>query len=422
MSSHIAGEPSFATSIQNGHKQDGTRVQGIPTLLSEMPKQACVAYWHWSRLIAKAQTEYVKDKLTKAPAQCVNVQRNVLATLNQALIHPQTGENLSVYCTLDMVKVYVRTLFLTVDAASLLEDKTGVWRYRLSIGVLGAVAWLIARDSGPPTVSGQLCAGLAESMKTLFSAPSTESSANPAAQPAPPSPALADVIPRTPTTKGNKKPAAKKQLRVQAPEYNWRPADKWSIVRSRDINLGRTHDWLSRVIRPHDSRAANNTTFNLPREARKWSESDPSQIKEGLLRGVYRAGRQCLIWARPTKRDQWFVEPLTSIPLQQFAAVCRAVQPLEQEVGDYIGWLVTQNPSKRLPNKGFVELSVAQKWAESPEYNRYIYQLGGWGGRTRTRRTRTERRKGVGVRIGRGAGATRRRGAVPARKGAGLVL
>ena len=46
MSSHIAGEPSFAISIQNGHKQDGTRVQGIPTLLSEMPKQACVAYWH----------------------------------------------------------------------------------------------------------------------------------------------------------------------------------------------------------------------------------------------------------------------------------------------------------------------------------------------------------------------------------------
>ena len=44
MSSHIAGEPSFAISIQNGHKQDGTRVQGIPTLLSEMPKQACVAY------------------------------------------------------------------------------------------------------------------------------------------------------------------------------------------------------------------------------------------------------------------------------------------------------------------------------------------------------------------------------------------
>ena len=280
------------------------------------------------------------------------------------------------YCTLDMVKVYVRTLFPKVDATSLLEDETAVWRYRLSIGVLGAVAWLIARGQWPSD-NGQLCTGLAESMKTLFSAPSKESSANPAAQPAPPSPALADVIPRTPTTKGNKKPAAKKQLRVQAPEDDWRPADKWSIVRSRDINLGRTHDWLSRVIRPHDSRAADNT-FDLPREARKWSESDPSQMEEGLLCGVYRAGRQCLIWARPTKRDQWFVEPLTSIPLQQLAAVCRAVQPLEQEVGDYIGWLVTQNPSKRLPNKGFVELSDAQKWADSPEYNRY--QLGGGGG------------------------------------------
>ena len=119
-------------SIQNGHKQDGTRVQGIPTLLSEMPKQACVAYWHWSRLIAKGQTEYVKDKLTKPPAQSVNVQRNVHTTLNQALIHPQTGENLSVYCTLDMVKVYVRTLFPKVDATSLLEDETAVWRYRSS--------------------------------------------------------------------------------------------------------------------------------------------------------------------------------------------------------------------------------------------------------------------------------------------------
>ena len=118
------------------------------------------------------------------------------------------------------------------------------------------------------------------------------------------------------------------------------------------------------MIRPHDSRAADNT-FDLPREARKWSESDPSQMEEGLLCGVYRAGRQCLIWARPTKRDQWFVEPLTSIPLQQLAAVCRAVQPPEQEVGDYIGWLVTQNLSRRLPNKGFVELSDAQKWADS---------------------------------------------------------
>ena len=101
-----------------------------------------------------------------------------------------------------------------------------MWRYRLSIGVLGAVAWLIARGQWPSD-NGQLCTGLAESMKTPFSAPSKESSANPAARPAPPSPALADVIPRTPTTKGNKKPAAKKQLRVQAPEDDWRPADKW---------------------------------------------------------------------------------------------------------------------------------------------------------------------------------------------------
>ena len=146
------------------------------------------------------------------------------------------------------------------------------------------------------------------------------------------------------------------------------------------------------MIRPHDSRAADNA-FDLPREARKWSESDPSQMEEGLLCGVYRAGKQCLIRAWPTKRDKWFVEPLTSIPLQQLAAACRAVLPLE-EVGDYIGWLVTQNPSKRFLNKGFVELSDAQKWADSPEYNRY--QLGVGGGRTRTRRTRTERRKGGG--------------------------
>ena len=117
-------------------------------------------------------------------------------------------------------------------------------------------------------------------MNALFCAPSTEPSANPAAQPAPPSPALADVIPRTPTTKGNKKPAAKKQLRVQAPKDDWRPADKWSIV-TRDINLGRTHDWLSRVIRPHDSRAAENM-FDLPREARKWSDSGPSQMEEAF--------------------------------------------------------------------------------------------------------------------------------------------
>ena len=164
-------------------------------------------------------------------------------TLNQALIHRQTGENLSVYCTLDMVKVYVHTLFPKVDATSLLEDETGVWRYRLSIGVLGAVARLIARGQWPSD-SGQLCTGLAESMKTLFSAPSTESSTNPAAQPAPPSPALADVIPSTPTTEGNKKAVAKKQLRVQAPDDDLRPADKWSTFRSRNINLGRTLEWL----------------------------------------------------------------------------------------------------------------------------------------------------------------------------------
>ena len=90
-----------------------------------MPKQACVAYWHWSRLIAKAQTEYVKDKLTEPLAQCVNVQRNVHTTLNQALIHPQTGENLSVYCTLDMVKVYVRTLFPKVHPSWRMKQGCG---------------------------------------------------------------------------------------------------------------------------------------------------------------------------------------------------------------------------------------------------------------------------------------------------------
>ena len=45
MSGHIAGEPIFAISIQNGHKQDGMCVQGIPTFLSEMPTE-CVYRAH----------------------------------------------------------------------------------------------------------------------------------------------------------------------------------------------------------------------------------------------------------------------------------------------------------------------------------------------------------------------------------------
>ena len=44
------------------------------------------------------------------------------------------------------------------------------------------------------------------------------------------------------------------------------------------------------VIRLHVSCAAENT-FDLPREARKWSDSDPNQMEEGILCGVYCASR-----------------------------------------------------------------------------------------------------------------------------------
>ena len=38
LTSHAAGEPSYTLSIQSGHKNDGTSVQGTPAVLLSSPK------------------------------------------------------------------------------------------------------------------------------------------------------------------------------------------------------------------------------------------------------------------------------------------------------------------------------------------------------------------------------------------------
>ena len=66
---------------------------------------------------------------------------------------------------------------------------------------------------------------------------------------------------------------------MQALEDDWRAADGLSIVRSRDINLGRIHNWLSEVIEFHNRHAVENT-FDLPCEAYKWGDLDTNQMEE----------------------------------------------------------------------------------------------------------------------------------------------
>ena len=92
---------------------------------------------------------------------------------------------------------------------------------------------------------------------------------------------------------------------------------------------------------------------------------------------IYRIGRQYLVWARQSKTDEWQVEPLTTQPFHRPAAVCTGVLSLDQDVGEYVGWLITQHPSRRLPNGGVVKASEVKKWVGSSDHDEYLVGGGG---------------------------------------------
>ena len=81
-----------------------------------------------------------------------------------------------------------------------------------------------------------------------------------------------------------------------------------------------------------------------------------------------------MIWARPGEHSErlWQVEPLSTVPLLWLAAVHTKVSDRELQFGEYIGYLVTQCPSRRLPNGGVVQEKEVQKWAGSDAHNKYV--------------------------------------------------
>eukprot|EP00670_Eutreptiella_braarudii_P021920 CAMPEP_0174352152 /NCGR_PEP_ID=MMETSP0811_2-20130205/9712_1 /TAXON_ID=73025 ORGANISM="Eutreptiella gymnastica-like, Strain CCMP1594" /NCGR_SAMPLE_ID=MMETSP0811_2 /ASSEMBLY_ACC=CAM_ASM_000667 /LENGTH=504 /DNA_ID=CAMNT_0015482057 /DNA_START=215 /DNA_END=1729 /DNA_ORIENTATION=- len=370
MSTHVAGKPSLTMSAANGKKTDGVAVQPTPTVLSTIPKQAATNFWEWSRKLDKAQGDWYADARVSIPSRCDNVQNFLHDALNKSLIHPVTARPITSRDTADMVKLFIRVLFPHVPAPDLVEDPQEIWTHRLFVGGIGAVIWAIAGSSAwPEDEENELCKLVWHSVQPLFAVSNvTQVTVD----------IIDDVAGDTgpelpPVTPKSSKKGSKGKKGVQLPDSDWVQSDGWSVVRSRDISLGRQGDWLSRVIRKAGTRAAA-STFDLPRLARRWVGGAGQQVEDGLLCGILRTGHEHMIWARPGEHSErlWQVEPLSTVPLLWLAAVHTKVSDRELQFGEYIGYLVTQCPSRRLPNGGVVHEKEVQKWAGSDADNKYV--------------------------------------------------
>ena len=89
------------------------------------------------------------------------------------LIDPATRGQVMTGCSFSMMHVFLQMLFsLSEDQVTdLMVDKTGIWPYRIFLGVFGAVAWLTATRRWPAPKEDPLCDGLRHSVQALFLVP-----------------------------------------------------------------------------------------------------------------------------------------------------------------------------------------------------------------------------------------------------------